>query len=54
MKTKILLVVNDQGGGVIHWTDEETAPTLRSQTKHHEPVVVIEYETEDVDREEIL
>lgn len=54
--TKILMTVNDQGGGVIAWNYEEVAPTLRSQTKHHEPIVVLrnETETDNTDRETVL
>lgn len=36
------MVVNDQGGEVIICYTEDVAPTLRSQTKHHEPLVVID------------
>lgn len=44
--TEILMTVNDQGGGVIAWNYEEIAPTLRQQMKHHEPIVVLQNETE--------
>lgn len=41
----------------MNWNYDEIASTLRSQTKHHEPIVVI-YENdrnhEDADREEVL
>lgn len=40
------MTVNDQGGGVIAWNYEEIAPTLRQQMKHHEPIVVLQNETE--------
>lgn len=49
---KILMVLNDQGGGVMQWHNEEISPTLRQQMKHHEPIVVIS--DDDTDRKEIL
>ena len=36
-----VLVLNDQGGGVMNISYDVTA-TLRSQTKHHEPVILDE------------
>ena len=45
---KILLILNDQGGGVIQWDEKEVSPTLRQQMKHHEPVVVVENESNDI------
>ena len=39
---KILITLNDQGGGVILWNYDEVSGALRAQTKHHEPIVVIE------------
>lgn len=41
---RILMTLNDQGGGVIEWNYEELSPALREQMKHHEPIVVIENE----------
>lgn len=38
----ILLVLDDQGGGIIQWNFKEKTGCLRANTKHHEPVVVIE------------
>lgn len=35
-----VLILNDQGGGVMHVSYDVTS-TLRSQTKHHEPVVLV-------------
>lgn len=34
------MVLNDQGGAVMHISYDVTA-TLRSNTKHHEPIVLI-------------
>ena len=42
--TKILIVLNDQGGGAIDWNYEEVSPALRREMRHHEPTVVIEDE----------
>ena len=51
----ILMVLNDQGGGVIQWNYDEISPALREQMKHHEPTVVIRYEeTNNPDRETVL
>lgn len=47
----IILVVNDQGGGVIQCSTEDTSPTLRAEAHQHLPVVVID---EDTDREKVL
>ena len=44
---KILMTVNDQGGGVIQWDTNGISPTLRSQMKHHEPIVVLQEDDED-------
>lgn len=41
------LVLNDQGGGVMYVSYDITS-TLRSQTKHNEPVVMV-YERHDQD-----
>ena len=40
---EIVLLLNDMGGGggVICVDTGDTAPTLRSQSKHHEPVVLL-------------
>ena len=35
----VLCVLNDQGGGVIMAENGEKSPCLRSQMKHHEPIV---------------
>lgn len=40
MPLLIELVVNDQGGGVMEWNEEEISPTLRREMKHHEPIIV--------------
>lgn len=50
----IILVLNDMGGAVINWTKEEVSPTIRAQDHGHPPVVVIEDETNDTDREEVF
>ena len=42
-----VLVLNDQGGGVMSVSYDKTS-TLRSQTKHHEPVVLV-YESHGQD-----
>ena len=42
-----ILVLNDHGGGVMHVSYDVTS-TLRSQTKHHEPVVLV-YESHGQD-----
>lgn len=47
------MTVNDQGGGVIQWDTKGISPTLRSQMKHHEPIVVLE-NTDDSNAEKIL
>ena len=36
-----ILVLNDQGGGIMNCS-YDVVSTLRSQTKHHEPVILIE------------
>ena len=57
MKTmmKLLMIVNDQGGAWIQCDESDISPTLRSQMKHHEPLVVLkENEDEDTDRETVL
>ena len=38
----ILIVLEDQGGGVIRWNFKEISPTIRSQMNGHPPVVVLE------------
>ena len=55
MTQQILMVLNDQGGGVIQWNYDEISPALREQMKHHEPTIVIRYEgTANPDREKVL
>lgn len=44
---KILITLNDQGGAQMSWNYDEKAATLRANTKHHEPIVVITDEAED-------
>ena len=52
---KLLMIVNDQVGAWIQCDESDISPTLRSQMKHHEPLVVLkENEDEDTDREEIF
>ena len=41
-----VLVLNDQGGEVMQITYDVTS-TLRSQTKHHEPIVVVKDESDN-------
>lgn len=53
MWQKILMIVNDQGGGVMHWNKQGVSPTLRSQMKHHEPILVLEIH-DDSDAKKIL
>ena len=50
---KILITLNDQGGGVMSWNYEELAATLRAQMASHPPVIVIENE-EDADGKKVL
>lgn len=50
----IILVLNDMGGAVINWTKEEVSPTIRAQDHGHPPVVVIEDESNDTDREKVF
>lgn len=38
---KILITLNDQGGGVMDWNSDELAGTLRAETHQHLPIVVI-------------
>lgn len=45
--TPIVLVLNDQGGGVMN-VSYDIAHTLRAETKHHEPVVLV-YESHNQD-----
>ena len=45
--TPLVLVLNDQGGGIMN-VSYDIAHTLRSQTKHHEPVVLV-YESHNQD-----
>lgn len=40
----VLLVVNDQGGGVIQTTTKDVAPTLRAEMHQHSPTVVMVFE----------
>jgi len=42
-----VLVLNDQGGGVMSVSYDVTS-TLREQTKHHEPIVLV-YESHNQD-----
>lgn len=51
---KILITLNDQGGAVMSWNYNELASTLRAEMSSHPPVVVIEDEANNSDREEIL
>jgi len=45
---KILITLNDQGGGVMLWNYDELASTLRSQmSSSHPPIVVLENDDED-------
>ena len=40
---KILLTLNDQGGGAcINWNQNELTSTLRSEDHGHPPIVVLE------------
>ena len=48
-----ILVLNDQGGAVMNIAYDVTA-TLRADMKHHEPIVVLQDDDEDGDREEVL
>lgn len=50
----ILITIDDQGGAVIRWNYNELSPTLRGEMKGHPPEVVLENETDNVDRETVL
>ena len=39
--SRIILVLEDQGGEVMHWNYNELSPTIRSNMKHHEPIVLL-------------
>ena len=39
MQDKRILVLNDQGGAVMHITHDMTEP-LRANMKHHEPIIL--------------
>lgn len=41
MEKKILITLNDQGGGAMSWNYEELSATLRAEMSGHPPVVVI-------------
>ena len=41
----LVLILNDQGGGVISCEKKETSPTLRAQDHGHPPIVI--YETDN-------
>ena len=52
---KILITLNDQGGGAMNWNYRELAATLRAEmSSSHPPIVVLENEAENVDREKVL
>ena len=52
---QILIVLEDQGGAVIHWNYEQLSPTIRAQTHDHLPIVVLDNGRENnADREEVL
>lgn len=50
---KILITLNDQGGGRMDWNYGELVSTLRA-TSNHPPIVVLEDEADNADREKIL
>lgn len=60
--TAILLEIHEEDtddsqrprGGIIQWDTKDISPTLRSQMNHHEPIVVLQDDDEDGDREEVL
>ena len=55
MKQRILITLNDQGGGVMEWNYKELAATLRAQMgSSHPPIVVITDGENNTDREEVL
>ena len=41
MKSSRMMILNDQGGGVMY-VSEDIVSTLRAQMKHHEPVICFE------------
>lgn len=42
----ILMVLNDQGGGVMQWYKNEISPTLRAQDHGHPPNIVLKVNAE--------
>ncbi len=42
------------GGGMYSSDSNDVFPTLRTQMKHHEPILVLENDDENTDREEVL
>lgn len=55
-KARILITLNDQGGGVMDWNYKELAATLRASMSQHQPIVILEKherETDNGNREKI-
>lgn len=42
------------GGGMYLSETNDVFPTIRTQMKHHEPIVVLEDDNEDADQETVL
>ena len=52
---EILIVLEDQGGAVIHWNYDQLSPTIRAQTHDHLPIVVLDNGQENnINRKEVL
>lgn len=47
---RILIILMDQGGGVMAWNTEEIVGTLRAQMDGHPPVVVTDGSDRDDSR----
>lgn len=44
MMKRIMITLNDQGGGVMSWNYNEKAETLRAEIHGHQPIVVVKDE----------
>ena len=43
----LMIILNDQGGAVMHWSCNGISNTLRAQDHGHPPVVVIKNEEDE-------
>lgn len=46
-EAKVVLILNDQGGAIMHVEKEDICPTLRAQCGGHLPIVLLGEEDED-------